>query len=77
MHPKSFITLDQSDHLMTNERESRYAGNMVASCDSRYVEGKFDELKPTSYEPGAVVARCRTKDVAVLALVLAYFVRPQ
>jgi putative redox protein len=37
MHPKSFITLDGSDHLMSKASDSSYAGNMIASWCSRYI----------------------------------------
>ena len=30
-HPKSFVSLDDADHLLTNERDSRYAGNMIGT----------------------------------------------
>lgn len=38
MHPKSFITLDGSDHLMSKKEDSAYVGHMVASWASRYIE---------------------------------------
>jgi len=36
-HPKSFISLDDADHLLTDERDSRYVGTMVAAWASRYL----------------------------------------
>lgn len=36
-HPKSFISLDGADHLMTNSRDSQYVGNMIASWAERYL----------------------------------------
>ncbi|MDX1583108.1 MAG: alpha/beta fold hydrolase [Thermoanaerobaculia bacterium] len=36
-HPKSFISLDDADHLLMNERDSRYAGSMVAAWAERYL----------------------------------------
>ena len=35
-HPKSFVSLDNADHLLMNERDSRYAGNMIGSWVERY-----------------------------------------
>ena len=29
-HPKSFISLDQADHLLMNPRDSRYVGSLIA-----------------------------------------------
>jgi uncharacterized OsmC-like protein/esterase/lipase len=36
-HPKSFVSLDKADHLMSREADSRYAGLMLASWASRYL----------------------------------------
>ena len=30
-HPKNFISLDQADHLLANEEDSRYVGSMIAA----------------------------------------------
>ncbi|MDT0293983.1 alpha/beta fold hydrolase [Mesonia ostreae] len=37
-HPKSFITLDQADHLLSRKEDSLYVGEVIASWASRYVE---------------------------------------
>ena len=37
-HPKSFISLDTADHLLTNKEDSVYAGQMIANWASRYIE---------------------------------------
>ncbi|SDS47283.1 putative redox protein [Gillisia sp. Hel1_33_143] len=37
-HPKSFISLDGADHLLTNTRDSIYAGSMIGNWASRYIE---------------------------------------
>ncbi|MEX0644660.1 MAG: bifunctional alpha/beta hydrolase/OsmC family protein [Parvularculaceae bacterium] len=37
-HPKSFVSLDRADHLLTNLADARYAGEMIAAWASRYVE---------------------------------------
>ena len=36
-HPKSFITLDDADHLLLREEDSLYVGLMIASWGSRYI----------------------------------------
>ena len=36
-HPKSFITLDDADHLLLKEEDSLYVGLMIASWGSRYI----------------------------------------
>ena len=37
-HPKSFVTLDGADHLLTNKADSLYAGDMIASWSKRYID---------------------------------------
>jgi uncharacterized OsmC-like protein/alpha/beta superfamily hydrolase len=47
MHPKSFITLDGADHLLSKEEDSMYAGNMIAAWSQRYLKfpkNEADEL---------------------------------
>lgn len=41
-HPKSFVSLDQADHLLSDPADSRYAGRLLATWAARYVE----ELAP-------------------------------
>ncbi|MGI9235368.1 MAG: bifunctional alpha/beta hydrolase/OsmC family protein [Woeseiaceae bacterium] len=36
-HPKSFVSLDNADHLLSRETDSRYAGNVLAAWASRYL----------------------------------------
>lgn len=36
-HPKSFVTLDNADHLLSNKRDSLYAGSIIAVWTSRYL----------------------------------------
>jgi uncharacterized OsmC-like protein/alpha/beta superfamily hydrolase len=37
-HPKSFITLDDADHLLLHEKDSRYVGMMIAAWSRRYID---------------------------------------
>lgn len=37
-HPKSFISLDDADHLLTREADARYAARVLAAWVSRYVD---------------------------------------
>ncbi|MFA0961706.1 alpha/beta fold hydrolase [Roseivirga sp. BDSF3-8] len=43
MHPKSFISLDGADHLLSDEQDSRYAGYVLAAWALRYLEPKTPE----------------------------------
>lgn len=36
-HPKSFISLDGADHLLSNKADSQYAGDMIATWTERYL----------------------------------------
>jgi putative redox protein len=36
-HPKSFVSLDQADHLLSNIADSRYAGAVIAAWAKRYI----------------------------------------
>lgn len=39
MHPKSFVSLDGADHLLTNPVDARWAANMIAAWAGRYIDG--------------------------------------
>jgi len=43
-HPKSFVSLDDADHLLTRQRDARYAGEVLAAWARRYVDGEEPEL---------------------------------
>jgi putative redox protein len=36
-HPKSFVSLDGADHLLSNKEDSIYVGKMIANWSERYV----------------------------------------
>jgi uncharacterized OsmC-like protein/alpha/beta superfamily hydrolase len=44
-HPKSFVSLDRADHLLSDERDARYAGDVLAAWSSHYLEGVQPEVK--------------------------------
>jgi len=47
MHPKSFVSLDGADHMLTNKRDSNYVGQLIASWATRYLPQRldYDDLK--------------------------------
>lgn len=47
-HPKSFVTLDDADHLITRASDAEYAADVIAAWVSRYVK-----LRPPAPPPGA------------------------
>ena len=44
-HPKSFVSLGTADHLLTDERDARYAGDVIAVWAERYLEGVKPEVE--------------------------------
>ena len=42
-HPKSFISLDNADHLLMNPRDSRYVGSLIATWASRYINAEIKQ----------------------------------
>ena len=44
-HPKSFVTLDDADHLLTNRRDAAYVAGLVAAWAERYLPER--ESMPT------------------------------
>ncbi|MFW5641623.1 MAG: alpha/beta fold hydrolase [Roseicyclus sp.] len=47
-HPKSFVTLDDADHLVTRPEDADYAAGVIASWAARYLD-----LRPPAPPPGA------------------------
>ena len=37
-HPKSFISLDTADHLLTNSADSQYVGAVIAAWSQKYID---------------------------------------
>jgi uncharacterized OsmC-like protein/alpha/beta superfamily hydrolase len=47
-HPKSFISLDGADHLLSKKEDSVYAGSVIAQWASRYIKLNEEETIKTS-----------------------------
>lgn len=44
--PRSFISMDNADHLLTNRSDSEYAGEIISSWSTRYIKGEpYQNLK--------------------------------
>lgn len=56
-HPKSFISLDQADHLLMNASDARYVGAMIASWVRKYLSIDRPETLEGRLEKNRVVAR--------------------
>ena len=53
-HPKSFVSLDQADHLLTNKNDAEYAAMVVSGWADKYVD-KPNFSQPVFAEHGAVI----------------------
>jgi len=53
-HPKSFVSLDGADHLMTNKADSQYVGKVIASWAERYL--RIDNGEALQSEAQTVVS---------------------
>jgi putative redox protein len=49
-HPKSFVTLDKANHLLSNSEDSKYVGNIIAAWVQRYFETKDNTMLNTDGE---------------------------
>jgi putative redox protein len=43
-HPKSFVSLDPADHLLSEREDALYAGHVLAAWAERYLEMKAQDL---------------------------------
>jgi len=62
-HPKSFVSLDDADHLLRRRRDAYYAGDVIAAWCRRYIpELTEPELKAPFMEDGVhvIVAEAHT-----------------
>jgi len=42
-HPKSFVSLDNADHLLSNQQDSWYAGEVIAAWASRWLRQPIED----------------------------------
>ncbi|TXB61470.1 bifunctional alpha/beta hydrolase/OsmC family protein [Phaeodactylibacter luteus] len=61
-HPKSFISLDRADHLLSDAADSQYAGQMMAAWASRYLAPGEENPNPLQLEK-EVAVRLHEDDV--------------
>ena len=54
-HPKSFVSLDSADHLLSDSRDAAYAAEVLAVWASRYVTQDKEEARADRHD-GVVVA---------------------
>lgn len=44
-HPKSFVSLDEADHLLSDENDARYIGTVLSAWARKYIETAVQEAK--------------------------------
>ena len=49
-HPKSFVTLDDADHLLRREADAEYAAEVIVAWSARYLDLVPEERPPTAPE---------------------------
>ena len=55
-HPKSFVSLDKADHLLSKREDSQYVADVIASWTGRYIESEAaQEAAQHAPEPGTVL----------------------
>jgi uncharacterized OsmC-like protein/fermentation-respiration switch protein FrsA (DUF1100 family) len=56
-HPKSFVSLDDADHLLTDRRDATYVADVIAAWAERYLEPAAQRTDASSMAPRNVVVR--------------------
>lgn len=59
-HPKSFVSLDDADHLLSNSKDSKYVGNIIGVWADRYFIPKDNSILDA--EGQQLVAHLNLKD---------------
>lgn len=53
-HPKSFVSLDRADHLLTRKEDAIYVANTIAAWSQRYLGTETLDMPPAVAEEGFV-----------------------
>ena len=61
-HPKSFVTLDRADHLLSRDEDSRYAARVLAAWAERYIQPDESVASIPAAEQETVVVQGRAVD---------------
>jgi len=56
-HPKSFVSLDRADHLMSDPADSRYVGSVIAAWAAKYIGQEPQKEEAAEGKHGEVVTR--------------------
>ena len=56
-HPKSFVSLDQADHLLSRSADSEYAGTIIAAWARKYITAGTDTESQSAVSDKQVIVR--------------------
>lgn len=68
-HPKSFISLDGADHLLSDKKDSVYTGNLIGSWANRYIPHQALPEKAADHQ---VMASLATTDKFTTEMILGH-----
>ena len=61
-HPKSFISLDDADHLLTRREDAEYVAGVLSAWASRYIGAPVMKARPVAPGDAGVVAVKETRE---------------
>ncbi|MFK8045160.1 MAG: alpha/beta fold hydrolase [Crocinitomicaceae bacterium] len=61
-HPKSFVSLDGADHLLTKKEDAIYVADVIGAWASKYIDLKVEEKQLLSTEGEQVVVHLNLED---------------
>lgn len=61
MHPKSFVSLDRADHLLSSRSDSLYVGSVLAAWARKYIEFPIEQKRHRDLLDNRVVVRTGKK----------------
>ncbi|MBT8212863.1 MAG: bifunctional alpha/beta hydrolase/OsmC family protein [Acidimicrobiia bacterium] len=56
-HPKSFVSLDEADHLVSGDADARYVAEVIATWADRYVSGTLHDHAQLASDESVTVVR--------------------
>ena len=63
LHPKSYVSLDDADHLLSRRSDSRYVGRVLSAWASRFILDPDEEAERAIYHTGHVVVSGKPEDI--------------
>ena len=61
-HPKSFVSLDDADHLLTRKEDAQYVAAVLAAWASRYIGAQKMEARPIAADETGIVTVAETRE---------------